>query len=54
MKPVKVTTENKHLAKLSEGKAYIKWLKKKFPDLNVPIDANKEYALFLIDHPEYK
>jgi hypothetical protein len=54
IKTVKSMIENKHLAKLSEGKAHIRWLKNKFSDTSVEIDVNEQYDLFLKDHPEYK
>lgn len=46
--------DNKELAKLSEGKAFIKYLKQTFRNTNVEIDVDEEYEKFLIKNPEYK
>jgi hypothetical protein len=54
MKTVLSIISNKDLYKLSEGKAFIKWLKNKFTDTLVKIDLDAEYKLFLKSHPEYK
>lgn len=55
IKTVQSITDNENLAKLSEGKAYIKWLRNKFKETPLlEIDVDAEYELFLQDHPEYK
>lgn len=54
IKTVQSVVGNKGLAKLSIGKAYIKWLKKKFKDTSVEVDVDAEYELFLQDNPHFR
>ena len=54
LKTVQQMIDNKALAKLSEGKAFIKYLKQTFKNTNVEIDVDEEYNKFLTKHPEYK
>jgi hypothetical protein len=54
IKTVKEMIKNKHLAKLTEGAAFIRHLKKKFEDTSLNIYVDIEYELFLIENPNYK
>lgn len=54
LKTVQQMIDNKALAKLSEGKAFIKYLKETFRNTNVKIDVDEEYEKFLTKNPEYK
>lgn len=55
IKTVKEVIENKSLVKLSEGKAFIEYLKRTFfVNTDVQIDVDAEYKIFLTENPQYR
>jgi len=54
IKTVKSMIENRDLAKLSEGAAFIRYLKKEFKDTSISIDVDYEYENFLVKNKEYR
>ncbi len=54
-KTVKEMIENKSLAKLSEGRAFIKYLERTyFVNTDVQIDVDAEYEIFLTENPQHR
>lgn len=54
IKTVQSMIDNKDLGKLTEGAAFIKYLKKEFTDTTIEIDVDAEYEKFLTKNPHHR